>query len=48
MFFILGVRNESLGAVHPLHSPKFVLDEAALPVGVRTMSLLAIDYLKEK
>ena len=48
MFFILGVRNESIGAVHPLHSPKFVLDEAALPVGVRTMSLLAIDYLKKK
>jgi len=45
MFFFLGVRNEKMGAVHPLHSPKFLLDQTALPVGVRAMSLLAIDYV---
>ncbi|MBV9773217.1 MAG: amidohydrolase [Gemmatimonadetes bacterium] len=27
------------------HSPKFFADEAALPVGVRTMATLALDYL---
>jgi amidohydrolase len=45
MFLFLGVRNEAVGAVHPLHTPRFVLDEAALPVGVRTLSQLAIDWL---
>lgn len=48
MFVFLGVRNEAVGAVHPLHTPQFVLDEAALPVGIRTMSQLAIDYLRNK
>lgn len=48
MFVFLGVRNEAVGAVHPLHTPLFVLDEAALPVGIRTMSQLAIDYLRSK
>ena len=44
-FFFLGVRNEAIGAVHALHTPKMVLDEAALPLGVRTMAMLALDYL---
>jgi amidohydrolase len=48
MFVFLGVRNEAVGAVHPLHTPQFVCDEAALPVGIRTMSQLAIDYLRSK
>lgn len=37
----LGVRNERAGAVHPLHGPEFVLDEAALIVGVRTLCAFA-------
>ena len=45
MFLFLGVRNEAIGAVHPLHTPQFTLDEAALTVGVRTLSQLAIDWL---
>lgn len=45
MFLFLGVRNEAVGAVHPLHTPQFTLDEAALTVGVRTLSQLAIDWL---
>ncbi len=48
MFVFLGVRNEAVGAVHSLHTPQFVLDEAALPVGIRTMSQLAIEYLRDK
>lgn len=48
MFVFLGVRNEAIGAVHSLHTPQFVLDEAALPVGIRTMSQLAIEYLRDK
>ncbi len=37
----LGVRNESVGATHPVHSPLFRLDEAALPVGVASLLLFA-------
>jgi amidohydrolase len=44
-FAFLGVRNETLGAVHGAHSPRFMLDEAALPVGVRALVLMAADYL---
>jgi len=47
MFVFLGVRNEAVGAVQPLHTPQFVLDEAALTVGVRTLSQLAIDWLND-
>ena len=44
-FFFLGVRNEEIGAVHALHTPQMIIDEAALPLGVRTMAMLALDYL---
>jgi amidohydrolase len=37
----LGVRNESIGAIHSGHSPQFVIDEAALPVGVQTLVAFA-------
>lgn len=37
----LGVRNDALGAVHPGHSPEFRIDEAALPIGVRTLVAFA-------
>jgi amidohydrolase len=37
----LGVRSESSGAIHPVHSAQFRIDEAALPVGVRTLVLFA-------
>jgi amidohydrolase len=37
----LGVRNESIGAVHSGHSPQFLIDEAALPVGVQTLVAFA-------
>jgi metal-dependent amidase/aminoacylase/carboxypeptidase family protein len=31
-----------------IHSPLFEADESALPVGVRTMTALALDYLSAK
>jgi amidohydrolase len=37
----LGVRNESIGAVHPAHSPTFRLDEAALRHGIETLVAFA-------
>ncbi len=44
-FFFLGVRNEEIGAVHSLHTPQMIIDEAALPLGVKAMAMLALDYL---
>jgi amidohydrolase len=45
-YFFLGARNQSIGAVHAPHTPNFIIDEAALPLGVRALALLAIDYLR--
>jgi len=45
VFCFLGVRNPEVGAVHALHNPQMRIDEAALPVGVRTLVLLAMEYL---
>jgi metal-dependent amidase/aminoacylase/carboxypeptidase family protein len=47
-FIFLGVRNESIGAVHALHTPNMVIDEAALPLGVRAHCLMALDYLRRQ
>ncbi len=32
-FVALGIRNETLGSVHSVHTPQFFVDEAALPLG---------------
>lgn len=37
----LGIRSESAGSVYPGHSAEFRIDEAALPVGVRTLCAFA-------
>jgi amidohydrolase len=48
MFFFVGVTPP--GAVNDTvaanHSPRFYADEAALPVGLRAMAHLAVDYLR--
>ncbi|MGH7802980.1 MAG: amidohydrolase [Candidatus Binatia bacterium] len=48
LFFFLGVTPEGQDpAKAPRnHSPRFFADEAALPVGVRAMTNLALDYLR--
>ncbi len=38
----LGVRNDALGAIHPAHGAQFLIDEAALPVGIRTLVAFAL------
>lgn len=45
-FFFLGTRNERRGFVHPHHSPRFDLDEAALAIGVEVMTRVARRYLR--
>lgn len=46
-FLGLGVRNEAVGAVHPVHHPRFRLDEAALPIGAALHAALAVQALAE-
>ncbi|MBM3542839.1 MAG: amidohydrolase, partial [Alphaproteobacteria bacterium] len=43
--FRLGVRNEALGLVHPLHHPEFAVDETAIPVGAAALLAAAERFL---
>jgi metal-dependent amidase/aminoacylase/carboxypeptidase family protein len=47
LFFFLGVIPDSipLGEAASNHSPHFIADEAALPVGVRALANLALDFM---
>lgn len=45
VYFRLGIRNEAMEAVYPLHHPKFRVDEAALPVGAVTLAAAATRFL---
>ncbi|XP_022979169.1 IAA-amino acid hydrolase ILR1-like 3 [Cucurbita maxima] len=42
----IGIRNETLGSSRPLHSPHFVLDEEALPIGAALHAAVAMSYLE--
>ncbi|MCB1647139.1 MAG: amidohydrolase [Pseudomonadales bacterium] len=48
LFFFLGVADPEDKSPAPNHSPYFYADERALPVGVRAMSHLALDYLTKE
>ncbi len=45
--FHLGVRNRKIGAVYGWHHPKFVADENAIEVGIKTLVNAAIDFLND-
>ncbi|KUM28139.1 amidohydrolase [Mesorhizobium loti] len=45
VYFRLGIRNEEVGSVYPLHHPRFRVDEAALKVGAATLASAAIRFL---
>ncbi len=49
LFFFLGnvPKDEDPARAAPNHSPRFFTDEAALPVGVRLLANLAVDYLTQ-
>lgn len=47
-FFHLGVRNEEMGCVYPVHHPRFDLDESSLAVGAAMQALNTLVYLQEK
>ena len=46
VYFRLGIRNEALGSVHPLHHSSFRLDEAAMPLGAGTLTAAALKFLE--
>ena len=46
MFVMVGIRNEALGSVHGLHSPRFTLDEDVLEVGAQLHAAFAVATLE--
>ena len=44
-YYFLGTRNPERGFVHPHHSPKFDIDESALPIGLEIMTRAVLSYL---
>lgn len=47
LFLFLGVAPDDPALVFPNHSPRFYADERALPVGVRALTALTLDYMGE-
>lgn len=45
-FAFVGIRNESAGSVHGLHTAQYRLDESALKVGAALHAALALRYLE--
>ncbi|MGQ3214253.1 MAG: M20 metallopeptidase family protein [Shinella sp.] len=45
VYFRLGIRNETIDAVYPLHHPKFRVDEMALPIGAKVLAIAARAFL---
>ena len=46
-FTFLGIRNETAGSVHGLHTPRFQMDEVQLPVGAALHVAVAVHFLDE-
>jgi len=44
-FLRIGVRSESKGCIHPIHSPRFDLDEDALAIGAAALAVVAAAWL---
>ena len=47
-YAFLGIRNESAGSVHGLHTPQFTLDEGVLQTGAAFLASLAADFLESQ
>ncbi len=47
-FYHIGVRNPDVGAVHPLHSEKFTVDESAIPKAAALHSQIAFNFLSQE
>ena len=47
VFTYLGIRNETIGSIHGLHTPRFTLDESVLPRGAALHAALAFEFLAQ-
>lgn len=47
-FLFLGIKNETHGSVHGLHSSKFKLDQTALKTGAAMHAALASEWLAKQ
>lgn len=45
VFSFLGIRNETAGSVHGLHTAQFRMDEAQLPLGAALHAAFALEFL---
>jgi amidohydrolase len=45
-FFVLGAMKDGEGAAEPHHSPRFDIDEAALPLGAAILTRATLTYLE--
>ena len=45
-YYKIGVRNPDIGAVHPIHSPKFIVDEEAISIMIGVHAAVAAACLK--
>lgn len=45
VYFRLGIRNDAIDAIYPLHHPKFRVDETALPKGANVLAAAAKTFL---
>ncbi|KAJ4759645.1 IAA-amino acid hydrolase ILR1 [Rhynchospora pubera] len=48
IMFGIGIRNEEVGSVHPVHSSYFFVDEDVLPIGAALHTAIAESYLVER
>lgn len=46
LFIFLGVGADDPALIHPNHSPRFYADERALPLGVKALTALTLDYME--
>ena len=46
-YFWLGTGNPDKGIIHPLHSPKFQIDEDVLSLGAAVLSKTVVDFLSK-
>ena len=44
----LGIRNETAGSTHALHTPQFTMDEGMLHRGAALHTAIATDFLAKK
>ena len=48
VYFFLGIAPPNEPNPAPNHSPFFFVDEGSLPIGVRVLSTVAMDYLSDR